>query len=137
MKFPIVYKLALSSALLVLISVGIVGWLFYSKSTDLLVTNSLDDIASEVQDAGYMLRKIVSTQDEDVLFLASTPPVQGLLRAKAGNGHDSHDKATYTQWHARLEAIFKSQLHRKASYLSIRFINKELIWFVLMFLYPF
>lgn len=123
MKFSIVYKLVLSSVLLVLISVGVVSALFYSKSTELLVDNALKNIASGVQEAGYMLRQIIDTQDEDVLFLSSTPPIQAMLRAKDG-GHDSHDHASYEQWDARLISIFKSQLQRKSSYLAIRFIDK-------------
>ncbi|MDH5387577.1 MAG: response regulator [Gammaproteobacteria bacterium] len=125
MKFSIVYKLVLSSVLLVLISAGVVGSLFYSKSTELLVDNALKNIAAGVQETGYMLQQIINTQDADVLFLANTPPIQGMLRAKIAGGHDSHDNATYEQWDARLKLIFKSQLQRKSSYLTIRFIDKN------------
>ena len=125
MKFPIVYKLALSFTLLVLISVSIVGWLFYNKSTELLVKNVLDDIAGEIQEAGYMLQRIVRVQNEDVLFLATTLPVQKILHVKLDKEKKNQVSEDYEYWIARLESIFKSQLRRKKSYLSIRFINKD------------
>ena len=83
MKFTLVQKLSLSSALLVLLSAGIVGGLFYTKTTTLLAEHALEDVAREVWDAGDRLKAIIETQDEDVLFLASTPPIQGILRAQA------------------------------------------------------
>ena len=82
MRFPIIFKLTVSSALLVLISAAVVGWLFYNKSTSLLVTHALDDIASEVQQAGDMLQQIIKNQDEDVLFLATSLPIQEMLTIK-------------------------------------------------------
>ena len=125
MKFSIVYKFALSFVLLVLISTSVVGALFYARSTDLLVERALDEIAGKVQEAGNMLKRIISVHDEDVLFLSNTPPIQGLLRAKSSAGYDVYDKASEEQWLSRLGAIFTSHLQRKSNYLTIRFIDKD------------
>ncbi len=125
MKLSIVYKLSLIFIMLVLFSASVVGWLFYSKTTRLLVGHALEDIAGEVQNAGHMLQVLVNTYDEDVLFLANTPPIQGMLRTRSDEVSDMQDKSTYAQWVDRLETIFESQLHRKAKYLSIRYIDKN------------
>ena len=125
MKLTIAYKLALGSVLLVVLSAGVVGALFYIKSTDLLVEQALEDISGEVRNAGYLLKKIVSTHDDDVLFLANTPPIQGLLRTRSDNEKTRQNGDSYQQWATRLQTIFKSQLLRNASYQKIRFINKQ------------
>jgi PAS domain S-box-containing protein len=124
MKLSIGHRLGLSFVLLVLISAGVVGGLFYKKTTDLLVKHALDDIAGEVKSAGLMLQTIINVNDEDVLFLANTMPVQGLLRTKK-NQTDRTKKSRYIQWQQKLERIFESQLKRNSSYLSIRFIDDQ------------
>ncbi|MCK4706183.1 MAG: PAS domain S-box protein, partial [Gammaproteobacteria bacterium] len=124
MKSPIIFKLTVSSALLVLISAAVVGWLFYNKSTSLLVTHALDDIASEVQQAGDMLQQIIKNQDEDVLFLATSLPIQEMLTIKPELKQAKQTSLRYKQLTTRLISIFRSQLRRKPNYLSIRFIDK-------------
>lgn len=123
MKFTLVQKFSLSSVLLVLLSAGVVGGIFYNKTTSLLVEDTLADVSREVQDAGDGLKAIIRTQDEDVLFLANTPPIQGILRAQSGDGYDNQGKTDTAVWKQRLQTIFKSQLLRKSSYLSIRYID--------------
>ena len=123
MKVSIVYKLAITSVLLMLMSVAVVGGLFFSKTTDLLVHQILVDVADAVNNAGHRLRTIVNTQKDDVLFLASTPPIQGMIRTRI-NSVDAYDQSTLEQWQKRLSTIFHSQLQRKKSYLTIRYIDK-------------
>ena len=116
-KISLVHKLVLSFVLVVLISSIIVGGLFYLKITQIRVDHALQDIAYDIQNAGRMLQQVINTHDEDVLFLVGTPPVQGLLQSKPGS-------LDYELWIQRLETIFESQLKRKSTYLSIRYISK-------------
>lgn len=124
-KFTILQKLILSSVLLVLISAGIVGGLFYNKTTDLLVEHALENVSTEVQNAGDSLKTIINTHDEDVLFLAHTPPIQGILRAQSEGGYDAQGKSTTKVWTQRLATIFRAQIQRKSAYLSIRYIDAK------------
>ena len=123
MKFSLAHKLSLSSVFLVLLSAGVVGGLFHNKTTSLLVEHAFEDVAKEVQDAGDRLKSIINRQDEDVLFLADTPPIQGILRAQSKSGYDEQGKTTSTEWAKRLATIFQSQILRKSAYLSIRYID--------------
>jgi len=125
MKISIVHKLSLSSIILVLVSVGVVGGLFYNKTTELLVEDALQDLSGEVQDAGELLRAVINTQRQDVLFLTNISPVQGMLRTRSGRKYPGNDNSSYEQWVARLQTTFASQLKRKASYLYIRFIDAQ------------
>ena len=106
MKFSIVYKFSLSVIILVLVSSGMVGALFYTKTTKVLVENTLEDITVEIRNAGRRLQMHVESQYEDVLFLAHTPPVQGFLRARKAGNFDKEDGSTLEQWENRLAAIF-------------------------------
>lgn len=125
MKTSILQKFSLTSLFLVITTAVVVGGLFYQKTTDLLVENAVDDIAKDVRSAGDQLLTITSSHNEDVLFLANTPPIQGILRAKSAGGIDTTDNSNYEQWVSRLEAIFKSYLSRKPSTIWIRFMDNH------------
>lgn len=60
---------------------------------------------------------------ENVLFLSTTPPIKGILRAFDHKGIDSRDHATLKQWRNRLETIFREMLYVKKNYLQIRYIG--------------
>jgi len=121
MKISLVYKLILSSVFLVLISVGVVGWVFYVKTTEILVNKALKSIAHEVRDAGNSLQKIVNADDENVLFLASTQALQGMIHERLHTGHVNRN----SEWFTRLEGIFESLLKKKSKYKKIRFIDRK------------
>ena len=125
MKLTIIYKLSLSAVLLVLISVGIIGGLFYNKTTDLLVQHALENIAAEISEAGTQLQTHIDHQRRDTLFIASTPPIQGMLRALKNNNYDKKGKSTYRQWEKRVQKIFIAILKSKPSYQQIRFLNHK------------
>ncbi len=125
MRFSIVYKLSLSTVLLVLVSVGVVGGVFYTKTMELLVEIALEDIAVEINNAGRRLQEHIKGQGEDILFLYNAPPVQGLLRAQNTGNYDKQGKSTHKQWAQRLELIFTAFLESKPSYLKLRFIDKQ------------
>lgn len=125
MKLSIVQKISLSSILLMVVSVGVVGGLFYLKGKDVLVINALENLARDVQEAGELLQVAINTQRSDVLFLANTPPIQAMLHTRSGKNPDKKDNSSYTQWVDRLETIFESQLKRKPAYLKIRFIDER------------
>jgi len=124
MKFSIVYKFSLSAIILVLVSAGIVGGLFYTKTTKLLVDNALKDIAIEINSAGRRLQVHVESQNEDILFLADVPSIQEIIRARKDGDYDAQDESTHGQRQQYLQSIFTSMLRSKSSYETIRLIDK-------------
>lgn len=125
MKFSIVYKLSLSIVFIVLVSAGLVGGLFYSKTSDLLVNEALNDISAEIFTASSRLLAHIEAQSEDVLFLSNTPPIQGMLRAHKANAYDKQGKSSYRQWVQRQQSIFTTMLASKPNYMTLRFIDKR------------
>ena len=124
MKFSIVYKFSLSAIMLVLVSSGVVGGLFYTKTTKVLVEKSLENIAVEIRNAGRRLQLHAEAQTEDVLFLANTPPVHGIFRAQKSGNYDKQGESTIEQWETRLQTIFIQMMKSKKSYERIRLIDK-------------
>ncbi len=59
----------------------------------------------------------------DVLFLAETPPVSGIIRATEHSGVDPLDNTTLQQWKDRLSTIFRAYAAQDESILQIRYIG--------------
>lgn len=123
MKISIVHKLSITTVALVLLSIVIVSWVFYSKTSALLVDETLDDISININNAGVRVRDHIAAQNEDVLFLASMPPIQGILRAQNKARYDQNDSSSYQQWVKRQQSIFVTMLKSKPQYLKLRFID--------------
>ncbi len=125
MRLPLAYKFSLISILLVLGSVGVIGSLFYVKTSEILVKNALSDIAEKIKDEGDQLHAHIISQNEDVTFLASVSPIQGILRATNNDGFDASHNVDGKYWQHELEEVYIAQLNSKPNYLSIRFINTQ------------
>ncbi len=69
------------------------------------------------------LAESIESLRQDVLFLASTPPISGMVRASANKGIDPRDKDSYAKWEARLQEIFTVFLHAHPEYYQLRFIG--------------
>ena len=78
MRLSLAYKFSLISILLVLGSVGVIGSLFYVKTSEMLVNNALSDISEKIRDEGDQLNAHIISQNEDVTFLANVSPIQGI-----------------------------------------------------------
>ena len=123
MRLSLVHKLSITSVLLVVMTASIVGGLFYTKGTEILVEHALEDIAQEISNAGYQLKTHVEDQNQDVSYLIHVPPIQGILRAQKTDNFDVLGDSSAEQWADRLIQIYKSMLKSKPAYLKIRFID--------------
>ena len=61
---------------------------------------------------------------DDVKFLTSIPPIQGIIRAKLGGGYDAEGHVSYEDWKKSLEAIFVGMMQNKKVYLQLRYIDE-------------
>jgi PAS domain S-box-containing protein len=61
----------------------------------------------------------------NVLFMAATPPIKGLLRARQGGGIDQQELSTSTMWTRRMQEIFSAYLLTESSAYQVRFIGIE------------
>ena len=125
MSLSLAYKFSLISILLVLGSVGVIGSLFYVKTSEILVKNALSDIAEKIRDEGDQLHAHIISQNEDVTFLANVSPIQGVLVARNNDGFDSGHGVDENYWLHELQEIFVAKLNSKPNYLSIRYIDAQ------------
>lgn len=79
-----------------------------------------------------MLEQAVNTLGRDVKFLSTTPPVQGIIRAKESGGYDRAGESSLNTWKRRMQEIFMGFAQARPDYFQIRFIGvaengKELV----------
>ncbi len=116
-------KVALLAITLVIVSVGAIGSMSYMFSQRLQIERELEVLTEEVHVEAAHLESTVHTLIQDVLFLARTPPIQGIIRAQAAQGIDPLDGSSVSEWRNRLGAIFINFLQAKPEYLQLRFIG--------------
>ena len=63
--------------------------------------------------------------ESDLSFLHTTPPVQGILRARANGNVDPMDGSTLETWSRRLEVIFTGFMQVKTFFRCISFVDSE------------
>ncbi|WP_333185439.1 methyl-accepting chemotaxis protein [Microcoleus sp. B3-D7] len=61
----------------------------------------------------------------DILFLRKTPPVQGMIRAREGNGVDKQTNSTYKDWVYRMQLTFLSLMEAKSYYMQLRYLDNS------------
>lgn len=121
--FGIAQKATLLSAIIILSAVTIVGQVAYRETTDLLLELELHKTNNEIDLHAIDTKASISNLQKDARFLASTPPIAGIMRADSGNGIDALDRSTDGQWRSRLQDIFSHFLLSRPEYLMIRFIG--------------
>lgn len=84
-----------------------------------LVNHKLAEIDSETYMQGLRFQTLIRGAQQDVRFLAGTPPVEGLLRAR------KEDPEKVKVWTERLTTILLQLGRSKPDYLQIRFIGVE------------
>ncbi len=84
------------------------------------------------QDTQFKLESITQTITNnsekiksDALFLASTPPIMGILRASKNKGIDPKDGSSIETWKKRLQTIFEEMLFINSDYTQLRYIGSE------------
>lgn len=108
-----------------MIPVSAVGWYSISSSTqalnDLVVNQMTERVANNSEKIATFLEGI----GNDVLFLTSVPPIQGIVRARENNGFDKEDKSSYEFWVRRLNIHFVKMMESKPYYDSIRYLDEN------------
>ncbi|HMB90485.1 MAG TPA: ATP-binding protein [Rhodothermales bacterium] len=130
MKGGIAGKLALIFSLLVLVATATVGFLVFWGASNALFESStvrLEHTAETVEVRFFASLEAIS---KDVWFLAETPPVEGLMRARNGplisRSEGRLDRLTNhseAEWLDQLAGIFAVFLENRPSYLQIRLIG--------------
>ncbi|MEG3906861.1 methyl-accepting chemotaxis protein [Microcoleus sp. w1-18aA5] len=119
------HRLLLLLILSTLIPVSIVGWYGISSSTEALQNLALITLSDSVNSTANQMTNKLENLRADILFLRKTPPVQGMIRAREGNGLDKQTNSTYKDWVYRMQLTFLSMMEAKPYYMQLRYIDNS------------
>ncbi|HLP96973.1 MAG TPA: PAS domain S-box protein [Sideroxyarcus sp.] len=113
--------------ILVLLLVAAGGMLWVGEESRRLHEAYLDERSADLEVALHVerarLNQSIDVLRQDVLFLANTPPVSGIVRAAANRGIDPRDQNSYERWEKRLQEIFAAFLRAHPEYYQVRYIG--------------
>ena len=124
-RFGIGTRLSVLVCALVILSTGAVGIATYHQISSVLVKRELKELSLEARVAGMRLNDHIGTLRNDVLSLAGTPPIQGVIRAREHDGIDPVDGSSADLWQSRLAVIFTQVMQVKPHYSQIRYIGQD------------
>lgn len=121
----------LHTLLVVLFCTSILSIVNLIKIRETLIEAKLNENRGKVALLAGSIQSQIDELRNDVRFLSSTPPIQGIIRSTK-TGFDPQDNSSLEQWRNRLEVIFKEMLHAKKFYTQLRYIGinddgKELV----------
>ena len=108
---------------LLLTAALVVGYLFDRGRAEVMERREQEHLKVHANRAADYLIRQVDRLRRDTLFLAGTPPVQGMRRALAAAGTDPEDGSTEAQWRERLEQIFLAFAKARPEYFQLRLIG--------------
>lgn len=118
-------KLAMLASLLIIATAGILGAIAFDEIKQLLLRLERGAMSETVHVNATRVQATIDGLSNDARFLARTPPVTGIMRARDHGGVDPVERDTEEQWRSRLAAIFTHFLETKPDYVQARFIDLE------------
>ena len=103
----------------------IVGYLFDHGRAKAEERRELAHLRLHAERGADEVKRSMQQLRADALFLASTPPIQGILRAREGGGMDAVGGSSLDQWRGRLQQIFLSFAETRPEYAQLRLIGVE------------
>ena len=123
LHFGIAAKIALWAVLIGVPVAGIVGYLMYRGSVDLLVSRQQASLATAADVATTRLAARFDSAERDARLVLATPTIAGLQRAAGNNGVDPADGSTEAALLDRTAVLFAALVDNRAGYFSVRLIG--------------
>lgn len=99
------------------------GYLFNRGRTEAMRELGLARLRLHAERGADELERSVRQLGRDVLFLAGTPPVEGIGSALDGSGLDRIGRSDARQWKEQLQQIFLAFAKARSQYLQLRLIG--------------
>lgn len=120
---PIAVKNSILFSLLTLILISVISLFSFNLNSKSVLEKQLASIEFEASEKISRFSEWIATGESNVLFLAGTPPIQGIVRALEAGGIDPLNGSSVDIWRARLEQIFTKFIEHHPNYAQIRFIG--------------
>ena len=108
---------------LVLLTSAAVGLLTYRNLEAAILPIEFERLESHTQGLATELNTYVQHARADLLMLAATPAMDGILQAHAANGVDPRDGTSEAVWRERLAGLFKASQAAVPEYVQFRLIG--------------
>ncbi len=123
MTFRLTTKIVLVAFGLILIAATLGGYGLGRIRIEELVGKEQQTLAADAELASKQLTSDLDHLREDVLFLSTVAPIQGIVRAHAADGIDPASRVSEQEWQQRLTMLFEALLKQRPDYFQIRFIG--------------
>ncbi|MFQ5569567.1 MAG: ATP-binding protein [Rhodothermales bacterium] len=123
MKGGIASRLAIIFSLLVFVATATVGFLVFWGARQALTESSTERLEHSAETVEVRFAASLEAISKDVLFLAETPPVPGLIRAYDDGWLDRVTNHNIDEWSEQLAGIFTVFLQNRPSYIQARYIG--------------
>lgn len=100
-----------------------VGYALDRTRSEAMEQRALERLRLHTERGADELEHLVRKLRGDALFLADTPPIQGIRRALEAGGADVAGGSTLGQWQWRLQQIFLSFARARPEYFQLRLIG--------------
>ncbi len=113
---------AFSIGICLLTGISFISFSYYQNKNHLLETK-INETHGKLEKVSKAIMSRLNEVRGDALFLSSTPPIAGIMRAKASGNYDPVENTAIDLWKKRLKTIFEEMLYVKEDYLQLRYIG--------------
>ena len=98
MRFSIAARLVLLVAVLVTGTAATISYYLYNSGIRIMADHALQDLSHNLRRDGDQIRSHIEELSRNILFLANSPPIPGLIRAQNNNGYDPQGQSSRQLW---------------------------------------
>lgn len=113
------------SLIISLIGMMTIALLTYQSSAELLQEQALKSVNNELQREESLFMEKIRTLKDDMQLLSNNSAVQGIIRARQGDGYDEAENMTLEMWQQRLASTASTVLQQRGAYQIAQLIALE------------
>lgn len=125
MEMGLKWKSIIGLGALLVAAFLIMGGAIYYQAMTLAIDGLLESTGKNIEKDTMEIEAFVERARGDLMVMANTPPVQGIIRARDNGGIDplTGDRTEY--WYARLEQIFSAFIKYHPEYYQLRYLDEK------------
>ncbi|WP_167854750.1 ATP-binding protein [Mangrovimicrobium sediminis] len=105
--------------------IAALGWWQQKEASSRVDQELYHSLQEQLASRGGLLDEALRRSRDQVRFVLSTPPIQGMVRARANDGSDPMDGTPFELWRRRLETIVVAFMENNSDILAINYIGLE------------
>lgn len=118
-------RITVSALLVVAAGATILAIVENARIREAYINERRADLKNHLETEAVRLSQAVETLRQDLLFLAQTPPINGIMRTVANHGHDPQLGFSQQIWAERLQMLFTAFSRTHRDYVTIRYVGVE------------